>query len=61
MDLREGLMDEKQKRELKRMKFEGDFIPLVDTSGEGARIANALEYIAFQLGQINRKLDKSED
>ena len=54
-------MDEKQKRELKRMKFEGDFIPLVDTSGEGARIANALEYIAFQLGQINRKLDKSED
>ena len=43
-----------------RQRMERDFDPS-QTAGAApssdVRIANALEYIAFQLGQINRKLD----
>lgn len=44
-----------------RLRMERDFDPSggspVAISAE-LRVANALEYIAYQLGQINRKMDK---
>jgi hypothetical protein len=44
-----------------RQRLEEDYTPIHTTTGGATiqdRIADALEYIAFQLGQINRKLDK---
>lgn len=43
-----------------RQRMERDYDPNQTAGAAPApdvRIANALEYIAFQLGQINRKLD----
>jgi hypothetical protein len=42
-------------RESWRALMEGDFSPQPDATTEH-RMASALEYIAYQLGQINRKL-----
>lgn len=45
-----------------RLKMERDFDPSGGAPGIAIspelRVANALEYIAYQLGQINRKMDK---
>lgn len=39
--------------------FEGDFLPAANLSPE-LRNANALEYIAFQLGRLNRNLEATK-
>jgi hypothetical protein len=39
--------------------FEADFSPGLESGQEpAARLARACEYAAFQLGQMNRKLDR---
>ena len=40
-----------------KLLAEKDFAPQNSPSAE-LRVASALEYIAFQMGQINRKLDE---
>jgi hypothetical protein len=51
-----------QGHEDRRHHYETDFDPGLQGSEEvpapNARLANAGEYAAFQLGQINRKLDQ---
>jgi hypothetical protein len=46
-----------------KLMYEQDYTPMPQNVGgmqvsPEARIANAAEYIAFQMGQINRKLDR---
>ena len=62
MSMFEGVITEESRME-DRIKqfFESDFDPGQSQSSTGQaeteeRIANALEYIAYQLGQINRKM-----
>jgi hypothetical protein len=51
----------RQLHERKRSEMEGEFVPFYPPEmpvGPEMRLAIAAEYAAFQLGQINRKLDK---
>lgn len=56
MNERNRLLDERQ-RQFYAADFDPKHRPEAMPQPE-IRIATALEYIAFQLGQINRKLDK---
>jgi hypothetical protein len=47
----------KQRKEFYSKDFEA-YYETIDTPPPDIRLADAAEYAAFQLGQINRKLDK---
>jgi hypothetical protein len=49
-----------EREELRRQRMEADFVPNDAVGGQNVlselRVAHALEYIAYQMGQINRNL-----
>jgi hypothetical protein len=45
-------------KEMMEKDFDIDYVPGIDQPSPEMRTAAAEEYAAYQLGQINRKLDK---
>jgi hypothetical protein len=45
-------------KEMMEKDFDLDYVPGRDEPSPEMRTATAVEYAAYQLGQINRKLDK---
>ena len=45
-------------KEMMEIDFEIDYTQGIDQPSPEMRTATAMEYAAYQLGQINRKLDK---
>ena len=45
-------------KEMMEKDFDIDYVPGIDQPSPEMRTAAAEEYVAYQLGQINRKLDK---
>jgi hypothetical protein len=45
-------------KEMMEKDFDIDYIQGIDQPSPEMRTATAMEYAAYQLGQINRKLDK---
>ena len=45
-------------KEMMEKDFDIDYVPGIDQTSPEMRTAAAQEYAAYQLGQINRKLDK---
>jgi hypothetical protein len=45
-------------KEMMEKDFDIDYVPGIDQPSPEMRTAAAQEYAAYQLGQINRKLDK---
>ena len=45
-------------KEIMEKDFDIDYVPGIDQPSPEMRTATAEEYAAYQLGQINRKLDK---
>ena len=56
--------EERQRREARSREYmQSEFLPGANNQNVGAehRVANALEYIAYQLGDISRSLKKLAD
>ena len=45
-------------KEMMEKDFDIDYLPGINDPSPEIRTATAVEYAAYQLGQINRKLDK---
>ena len=45
-------------KEMMEKDFDLDYVPGINDPSTDMRTATAVEYAAYQLGQINRKLDK---
>ena len=45
-------------KEMMEKDFDIDYVPGINDPSPEIRTATAVEYAAYQLGQINRKLDK---
>jgi len=45
-------------KEMMEKDFDIDYVPGINDPSPDIRTATAVEYAAYQLGQINRKLDK---